>query len=80
MLKSTITDTGQTTIPAKVRKALKLKPRQRLIYEFHKEGVLIRPETENLLDLYGALQSDVPTASKKEEREVARKNRLNRHL
>jgi hypothetical protein len=34
-----------------VRKALKLKPRQRLTYEVLQDGVLIHPETESLMDL-----------------------------
>ena len=33
MINSTLTDKWQTTIPVKVRKALNLKPRQRLVYE-----------------------------------------------
>ncbi len=79
MLRSTLTDTGQTTIPAKVRKALKLKPRQRLIYEIHDDGVLLKPETETLADLYGSLKSSVPAASAKVERNTARTKRVNRH-
>ena len=78
MLKSTLTHAGKTTIPVKVRKTLELKPKQRLIYEFHKDGVLIKPETGPLMDLYGSFKSDVPPAPKKEERERARKERLNR--
>jgi antitoxin PrlF len=57
LLKETITDRGQTTIPAAVRKALKLKPRQRLTYEVLQDGVLIRPETESLMDLAGCLSA-----------------------
>lgn len=69
VLKSIITERGQTTIPAEVRKALSLKPHQRLTYEIREDGVVIRPETENLMDLAGSLKSDVPAASKAEERE-----------
>ena len=58
MIHSTLTDQGQTTIPAQVRKALGLKPRQRLRYELVEGGVLIRPETETLMDLAGSLHSD----------------------
>ena len=79
-LRSTITDRGQTTIPAAVRKALKLKPRQRLTYEIQTEGVLIRPETENLMDLAGCLKSKVPAGMKAEERKKARETRLGRYL
>ena len=79
-IKSTITDRGQTTIPAAVRKALNLKPRQRLTYEVFQDGVLIRPETESLMDLAGCLKSKVPAATKPEEREKAREARLGRYL
>ena len=79
MLKSTITERGQTTIPAEVRKALRLKPHQRLTYEIRDDGVVVRPETENIMDLAGSLKSDVPAASKSEEREKARKVRRGRY-
>lgn len=58
MIHSTLTDQGQTTIPVQVRNALGLKPRQRLSYELVENGVLIRPETETLMDLAGCLKSD----------------------
>ena len=80
LLKSTITDRGQTTIPAAIRKALKLKPRQRLTYEIRQEGVLLRPEAESLMDLGGCLKSKVPAATKLEEREKTREARLGRYL
>ena len=80
MIKSTLTDTGQTTIPAKVRRALGLKPRQRLVYEIHKEGVFIKPDLEDLMDLYGSLNSYVPANAKKKQREIARKERVSRYL
>jgi hypothetical protein len=76
LLKSTITDWR----PNNRRKALKLKPRQRLTYEVLQDGVLIRPETESLMDLAGCLKSKVPTATKAEEREKAREARLDRYL
>jgi bifunctional DNA-binding transcriptional regulator/antitoxin component of YhaV-PrlF toxin-antitoxin module len=80
LLKSTITARGQTTIPAAIRKALKLRPRQRLTYEILQEGVLLRPEAESLIDLAGCLKSNVPAATKTEEREKAREARLGRYL
>jgi antitoxin PrlF len=80
LLKSTLTDRGQTTIPAAVRKALKLKPRQQLTYEIRQEGVLIRPEAESLMDLAGCLKSNLPVGTKQEEREKARETRLGRYL
>ncbi len=76
MIRSTLTDRGQTTIPAQVRKALKLKPRQQIRYEIREEGVLLVPETESLMDLAGSLKTKVPAADKALERDSARKTRL----
>jgi antitoxin PrlF len=79
MLRSTLTDRGQTTIPAEVRKALDLKPRQQLTYELREDGVLIRPETQSLMDLAGSIKSSVRAASKQAERDHARKSRISRY-
>ena len=79
MIKSTLTDKWQTTIPAEVRKALHLKPRQRLIYELVDGAVLMKPQPETLKDLYGYLTDGKPAASKGEERQAARKSRAARY-
>ncbi len=79
MIQSTLTDRWQTTIPAKVRKALHLKPRQRLIYELMDGAVLVRPQPETLKDLYGCLADGQAAASKPEEREAARRARVARY-
>ena len=75
---STLTDRGRTTIPAAVRKALKLKPRQRLFYEIREEGVFIRPERRVPID--GYLKSEVTAGTKAEERDNARAARLRKYL
>jgi antitoxin PrlF len=79
MLKSTITERGQTTIPAEVRKALSLKPHQRLTYEIREDGVVLRPETENLMDLAGSLKSRIPVGAKADERAKSRAARRGRY-
>ncbi len=79
-LTSTLTDRGRTTIPAAVRNALSLKPRQRLIYEIREEYVLIRPDRQNQIDLAGCLKSEVTAGTKAEERDKARAARLRRYL
>ena len=79
MINSTLTDKWQTTIPAKVRKALHLKPRQRLIYELVEGAVLVRPQPETLKDLYGLLADGQTPADKSRERELARKARTARY-
>lgn len=77
-IRSTITDRWQTTIPALVRKALGLRPRQRLVYELREGGVLIRPEQEGLASLYGCLANDRAPATKDDERAAARAARAER--
>ena len=78
-LTSTIADRGRTTIPAAVRKALKLKPRQWLFYEIREEGVFIQPDRENI-DLAGYLKSEVTAGTKAEQRDNACASRLRKHL
>jgi AbrB family looped-hinge helix DNA binding protein len=72
VIRSTLTDRGQTTIPAAVRKALGLQPRQQITYEVREDGVLIRAERETLTDLAGSIRSAVPLATKAQERAAAR--------
>ena len=79
MINSTLTDKWQTTIPAEVRKALHLKPRQRLIYELVEGAVLVKPQPETLKDLYGFLADDKAPITKSEERELTRKVRVTRY-
>ena len=42
MLHSTLTSKGQTTIPEKIRKALRIKPGDRLEYEVEGDCAIIR--------------------------------------
>ena len=79
MIKSTVTQKWQTTIPVEVRKALGLKPGYRLIYELIDDGVLVRVEHDALEYLYGCLADDRPVASKTDERKAARTARLARY-
>jgi bifunctional DNA-binding transcriptional regulator/antitoxin component of YhaV-PrlF toxin-antitoxin module len=77
---STLTERGRTTIPAAVRNALSLKPRQWLIYEIREEYVLIRPDRDDPIDLAGCLKSEITAGTKEEERDKARAARLRSHL
>ena len=80
MLRSTLTDRWQTTIPAEVRVALGLRPRQGLLYEIHGESVTLRPEGESLMDLAGCLKSDRPALSKENAREASRRHVVDNFL
>lgn len=79
MIESTLTEKWRTTIPVEVRKALRLEPGQRLIYELIPGGIVVRAQPESLEDLYGLLADGKPSASRTEEREVARKARAARY-
>jgi antitoxin PrlF len=54
---STVTSKGQTTIPGKVRKALRIRPGTRLEYVVEGDRATIRVQPE-LRSLKGALASD----------------------
>ena len=55
---ATLTSRWQVTIPAEVRKKLKLKPRERLSFQVSEEGMVVRP-VRDLMDFYGAGQDAV---------------------
>ncbi len=73
MSQSTITDKFQTTIPLEVRKALNLKPRQRVSYEVQANGTaILRPEPD-LDDLFGSVKLRRRVASSHQEKRATRK-------
>jgi AbrB family looped-hinge helix DNA binding protein len=57
MLHSTVTKKGQTTLPSRVRRALNMKPGDKLVYELEEKSVVVRvdPGTRSLM---GSLPSD----------------------
>jgi AbrB family looped-hinge helix DNA binding protein len=57
MLHSTVTSKGQTTIPGKIRKALKIKPGDKLEYEVEGDHATIRVHL-GTRSLKGALASN----------------------
>lgn len=78
MSHSTVTRKGQTTIPGEIRKALQIKPGDRLQYVVHGDSVTIRvhPGTRSL---QGALASKKgKKMSFREIREAATKSALGR--
>ncbi len=54
--RSTITVKGQTTIPKEIRKALKLKPGDRLLYEIEKNHAVLIPIRGTILDAAGTVK------------------------
>lgn len=60
-------------MPAEVRVALKIKPRQRLAWEIQDDGsVVVRPQP-SALDLFGSLKPAKPFPGLKEEKEGTRR-------
>jgi antitoxin PrlF len=60
MAQSTLTDKGQTTVPAEIREALKIGARDRLEWTAQPDGtVLVRPQP-SALDLFGSLKPAKP--------------------
>jgi antitoxin PrlF len=57
MLHSTVTSKGQTTIPEKIRKALRIKPGDKLEYEVEGDRATIRVHP-GIRSLKGVLASD----------------------
>ena len=76
---STMTSKGQTTLPVRVREALGLGPRQKIVYEIREEGVLIRAASASLLSSAGVLKDEQPALSREEERAAYRKSRAGRY-
>lgn len=68
---STLTDKGQTTVPLEIRKALKLKPRQRLQWVKGKNGTAVIRPLRSVSELAGCLKSKVPFPGLKKEKEAA---------
>lgn len=65
MTTSTLSQNGQTTIPAKVRQFLHLEPNQKILYRFEGEQVVLEPVRASTDSLYGSLKTDKkrPTAA-----------------
>lgn len=61
---ATISTKGQITLPAKLRKQLKMKPHDRVSIEPNENGIFIKP-APNLLDFEGIIEKGL---SPREER------------
>jgi bifunctional DNA-binding transcriptional regulator/antitoxin component of YhaV-PrlF toxin-antitoxin module len=55
MNSSTITDKGQTTVPLEIRKALGLRPRQKITWTIEHNNAVVRPQS-SALQLFGVLK------------------------
>ena len=58
MTTSTLSQNGQTTIPAKVRQFLHLEPNHKILYRFEGDQVVLEPVRASTASLYGSLKTD----------------------
>ena len=52
---SILTKKGQTTIPKEIRKLLKLKPKDKILYLIEGEKVVLKPLKGDILELRGSV-------------------------
>jgi AbrB family looped-hinge helix DNA binding protein len=55
-LETTLTQKGQVTVPLIIRRALKLKPRDKVVFEIEGDTVRIKPFSSRLLAGFGAVK------------------------
>jgi bifunctional DNA-binding transcriptional regulator/antitoxin component of YhaV-PrlF toxin-antitoxin module len=68
---STLTEKGQTTVPQKIRQALKIKAHQRLCWSVRGDGsVVVRPQP-GAASLFGSLASSKRFPGRAAERDAA---------
>ena len=73
---SVLTSKGQMTIPKEVRKALNLRPSEKVIIMVEGKQAIIRPLAGNLLDLGGSVKipgKEKPIEFKKVREEVKKR-------
>lgn len=74
---SILTSKGQTTVPSRIREALRLKAGDRILYEIKGDSVVIRPHP-GAMAVFGSLKlsADKAGVSFAEARQIAREKRL----
>lgn len=78
MYTSTITTKGQATIPSPIRKKLKLKPGEKVVFEERGDEIVIKKNSD-VDDLMGSLKTD-KKYDKKKIREAVGKMLAGRYL
>ena len=72
----TITQKGQVTIPLSVRKALGLKPRDRVLFRVSAGRVELLPSPMTLETVFGAVKPLTRPENWKQIRQIAREDRI----
>ncbi|MDR1284251.1 MAG: AbrB/MazE/SpoVT family DNA-binding domain-containing protein [Opitutaceae bacterium] len=66
MTTSTLSQNGQTTIPAKVREFLHIDPVDKLLYRFEGNRVIIEPAASSTQALYGSFHTNRKPPAKRD--------------
>jgi len=66
MTTSTLSQNGQTTIPAKVREFLHIGPSDKLVYQFEGNRIFLEPAVASTEALYGVFKSGRKPPTKEE--------------
>ena len=69
---ASVTQRGQVTIPAEVRRALNLKPRDKVVFEIEGEWVRLAPVSFTLETAYGSVK---PLNKPEDFKEISRRAR-----
>ncbi|MFO7918149.1 MAG: AbrB/MazE/SpoVT family DNA-binding domain-containing protein [Anaerolineae bacterium] len=70
-----VTQKGQVTIPIELRRALGIKPKDRVIFSIQEDHIILKPASENLTSAYGA----VPPLNRPEDFQALRDQALEEH-
>lgn len=81
MTTATMTSKGQITIPADVRRKLRLRAGTKVDFAENKAGeIVLRPKTGDIRDLYGIVKYKGPPATIEEIDEAIKKAATKRYL
>ena len=72
MPQSTVTEKGQTTVPAQVRKAMNLTPHQKIQWDIQPDGSALVRSQSSALDLFGSLKPNKAFPGLREEKDAVR--------
>jgi AbrB family looped-hinge helix DNA binding protein len=72
MTTSTLSQNGQTTIPAKVREFLHVGPSDKLLYRIDEGKIILEAASSSTEALYGSFKSGVKAPTKEELRAARR--------
>jgi len=71
MLTSNLTQKGQVTLPAKIRKALNIKTGDKISFSLEDNRIIAIPVSDNISSIFGSIKSDKSVSIKEMDRFIA---------